>query len=93
MIDAGQIDESWFFNVAGVGLDAQIAQHIARPGARRGLSGYVRATFSELPGYRAQHYTIEQGGTSTTYRALIIAVANSRQYRQRRADRARGQTG
>ncbi len=80
LIDAGQIDESWFFNVAGVGLDAQIAQHIAMPGVRRGFSGYAKITFSELPRYRAQHYTIEHGGTSTTYRALIIAVANSRQY-------------
>ena len=80
LIDAGQIDESWFFNVAGVGLDAQIAQHIAMPGVRRGFSGYAKITFSELPRYRAQHYTIEHAGTSTTYRALIIAVANSRQY-------------
>ena len=80
LIDAGQIDESWFFNVAGVGLDAQIAQHIAVPGARRGFSGYAKITFSELPRYRAQHYTIEHGGTSTAYRALIIAIANSRQY-------------
>ena len=80
LIDAGQIDESWFFNVAGVGLDAQIAGHIAEPGVRRGLSGYAKITFSELPRYRAQRYTIEHAGTSTSYRALIIAVANSRQY-------------
>jgi YegS/Rv2252/BmrU family lipid kinase len=80
LIDAGQIDESWFFNVAGVGLDAQIAQHIARPGVRRGLSGYAKITFSELPRYRAQHYTIEHSGTSLSCRALMIAIANSRQY-------------
>jgi diacylglycerol kinase (ATP) len=80
LIDAGQIDQSWFFNVAGVGLDAQIAEHIARPGVRRGFSGYAAITFIELPRYRAQRYTIEQGGTSTAYRALIIAIANSRQY-------------
>src|SRR5687768_2366237 len=30
VIDAGQVDDAWFFNVAGVGLDAQIAAHIAR---------------------------------------------------------------
>jgi diacylglycerol kinase (ATP) len=80
LIDAGQIDESWFFNVAGVGLDAQIARHIDMPGVRRGFSGYAKITFSELPRYRAQHYTIEHGGTATTYRALFVAVANSRQY-------------
>jgi diacylglycerol kinase (ATP) len=80
VIDAGQIDESWFFNVAGIGLDALIAAHIARPGVRRGLAGYARVTFAELPRYRARHYTIEHAGTTLTYRALIIAVANSRQY-------------
>jgi diacylglycerol kinase (ATP) len=80
LIDAGQIDESWFFNVAGIGLDARIAQHIARPEARRGLSGYAKIAFRELPRYRAQSYTIDVGGLATTYRALIIAVANSRQY-------------
>jgi YegS/Rv2252/BmrU family lipid kinase len=80
VIDAGQIDESWFFNVAGIGLDAQIARHIAMPGVRRGFSGYARITFRELPRYRARHYTIEHGETSTSYHALIIAVANSRQY-------------
>lgn len=80
LIDAGQIDESWFFNVAGVGLDARIAQHIARPGVRRGFSGYAKITFSELPRYRALRYTIEHDGTAVSYRALMIAVANSRQY-------------
>jgi len=80
LIDAGQIDASWFFNVAGIGLDARIAEHMARPGARRGLSGYARITFAELPRYRAQQYTIEHNGRSVSYRALIIAVANSRQY-------------
>lgn len=80
VIDAGRIAESWFFNVAGIGLDAVIAARIARPGASRGLAGYVRVTFDELPRYRAQQYTIEHDGTSVTHRALIIAVANSRQY-------------
>jgi diacylglycerol kinase family enzyme len=80
MIDAGQVDDCWFFNVAGVGLDAQIARHMTRPGARRGLAGYVQLTFSELPFYRAQPYTIDLSGTSASYRALFVAIANSRQY-------------
>jgi YegS/Rv2252/BmrU family lipid kinase len=79
-IDAGQIDSTLFFNVAGVGLDALIARHIARPGARRGLSGYAGMTLGELPRYRAQRYEIECGGAAREHRALFIALANSRQY-------------
>jgi diacylglycerol kinase family enzyme len=80
LIDAGRLDEALFFNVAGIGLDAEIARRLAAPHARRGLGGYVQATFAELPGYRARTYAIDVGGTCTERRALFIAVANSRQY-------------
>ena len=79
-IDSGRIDDHRFFNVAGVGLDALIARCIARPDARRGLAGYARVTFSELPRYRPQRYDIERHGRSEPRRALFIALANSRQY-------------
>lgn len=80
-IDSGRIDDAtWFFNVAGVGLDALIARHIARPDAQRGLSGYTRVTFWELPRYRSEPYRIEWSGRTEQHRALFIAFANSRQY-------------
>lgn len=79
-IDAGQIGETLFFNVAGIGLDALIAEHIARPEAQRGLSGYARITLVELPQYRPGRYQIERNGRSEERRAIFIAIANSRQY-------------
>jgi YegS/Rv2252/BmrU family lipid kinase len=79
-IDSGRIDDNWFFNVAGVGLDALIARYIARPDARRGLAGYARVTLTELPRYRPQTYHIDWPGRSEAHRALFIALANSRQY-------------
>jgi YegS/Rv2252/BmrU family lipid kinase len=82
-IDAGDLNGSLFFNVAGIGLDACIARRMAAPGARRGLLGYAMATLHELPGYAAQDYTItipaESGAPLETH-ALFIALANSRQY-------------
>ena len=45
-----------------MGLDALIARHIARPDAQRGLSGYTRVTFWELPRYRSEPYRIEGAG-------------------------------
>jgi YegS/Rv2252/BmrU family lipid kinase len=80
-IDSGRIDDrTWFFNVAGVGLDALVARHIARPDSQRGLAGYARVTFGELPWYRPQHYEIECNGRIEAHRAVFIAFANSRQY-------------
>lgn len=81
LIDCGRIDETvWFFNIAGVGLDALISHQISRPGARRGLAGYAKLTFGELPKYRPQVYRIECDGVIEERRAMFIAFANSRQY-------------
>jgi len=79
-IDAGRLDEALFFNIAGLGLDAEIARRLASPTSRRGLAGYVQATFAEWPGYRPRAYAIETAGSRTERRAWFIAVANSRQY-------------
>ncbi|MGE0864190.1 MAG: diacylglycerol kinase family protein [Vicinamibacterales bacterium] len=83
-IDAGELNGSLFFNVAGIGLDARIAARMAAPGARRGLLGYVVATFSEVPSYRACDYVVElpvgESGSTFATPALFIAIANSRQY-------------
>jgi diacylglycerol kinase (ATP) len=82
-IDAGELNGSLFFNVAGIGLDASIADRMALPGARRGLLGYVIATFGELPAYRPREYAIAfPGGDAAPISspALFVALANSRQY-------------
>lgn len=79
-IDAGEVDGSLFFNVAGIGLDAEIAARLAAPGARRGLAGYVQATLAELPSYRPRRYAIHVSGEVLDECALFIALANSRQY-------------
>lgn len=82
-IDAGELNGSLFFNVAGIGLDACIADRMASPNARRGLLGYVLATFNEMPYYQPCEYAIamsEDGGPPLRTRAIFIAIANSRQY-------------
>ena len=83
-IDAGELNGSLFFNVAGIGLDAHIAHRMAAPGARRGLIGYVWSTCSELVRYEARDYElVNRGGppdSAIKTPALFIALANSRQY-------------
>ncbi|MBY0495262.1 MAG: diacylglycerol kinase family lipid kinase [Cyanobacteria bacterium] len=89
VIDAGELHGSLFFNVAGVGFDARIADRLARPGARRGLAGYIFATVGELRGYQPGRYSIDEvydhDGKAlvadiTDRPALFVALANSRQY-------------
>ena len=88
-IDGGELHGSLFFNVAGVGFDARIADRLAQPGARRGLIGYIFATFGEMRSYEPGSYSIDEvydhDGKAlvadiTNRPALFVALANSRQY-------------
>ena len=88
-IDAGELHGSLFYNVAGVGFDARIADRLAQPGARRGLVGYIFATVGEMRGYEPGRYSIHDAydhegkalaADIVDRPALFVALANSRQY-------------
>jgi YegS/Rv2252/BmrU family lipid kinase len=79
-IDVGAANGEYFFNVAGLGLDARIARAFAERRGRRGRLGYAQAGVLELLRYRAQPYELEWNGDTLARRALFIALANSRQY-------------
>lgn len=83
-IDAGEIDGHLFFNIAGIGVDALIAARFAERGARqRGLRGYLHLSTNELLRYRPLTYRLVIDGDSYEQRALLIALANGRQYGNR----------
>lgn len=80
-IDAGELDDRLFFNVAGVGLDARVAHRFAADGlARRGLRRYLVVTARELFTYKPDYHTVVTDGTALRVRPMLIAIANSRQY-------------
>lgn len=80
-IDAGELDGRLFFNVAGIGLDANVARRFAAGGqTKRGLGRYVTVTARELFTYRAEELTVVTDGTTRHLRPLLIAIANGRQY-------------
>ena len=80
-IDAGEFDGRLFFNVAGIGLDAQVAHRFAAEGMlHRGFRRYAAITVQELFSYRPDEHTIVMDGETIRVRALMIAIANSRQY-------------
>lgn len=78
-IDAGELGGRLFFNVAGVGLDARLAAAVnAR--ARRDMAGFAAAALREALRYKPARYTVTADGAASTARALLVAVANTRQY-------------
>jgi YegS/Rv2252/BmrU family lipid kinase len=86
-IDAGELGGRHFFNVAGIGLDAHLAD-VFDKGTQRGIRGYVAALFRELGDYDPVRYLVQtsdapESGSSFGQRALLVALANSRQYGNR----------
>jgi len=80
-IDAGELGGHLFFNVAGVGLDADVAHRFAAGGlVRRGLAMYVVRTTQAVLAYRAAPITLTVDGVTHQVRPLLIAFANARQY-------------
>jgi diacylglycerol kinase (ATP) len=80
-IDAGELGGRLFFNIAGVGFDAEVALRFnQRPGRRRGLWPYVAFVFDELRRYRPSRYTVALDDETFESEAFAIILANSPQY-------------
>jgi diacylglycerol kinase (ATP) len=83
-IDAGQVDEHWFFNIAGIGIDAVIAARFNEHGMRkRGFIRYLQLSTAELLRYRCMQYDLTIGEEREARHAMLLAFANGRQYGNR----------
>jgi YegS/Rv2252/BmrU family lipid kinase len=84
VIDAGRVDQCLFFNIAGVGIDAVIAAKFNERGLRRrGLRAYLQLSGAELLRYRGQRYNLLIDEEPIVREAMLIAMANGRQYGNR----------
>ena len=80
-VDVGFLADRPFFNVAGIGLDAHIADLFnLRARGRRGKWPYVMIGVREGCRYKAQEYDVELDGAHRRVSALLIAFANGREY-------------
>ncbi len=79
-IDAGEIDGRLFFNVAGIGLDARVAQRFAENRLRRGFLRYLQFTAQELFNDPPDAHVIATESEVIRARTMLIAIANGRQY-------------
>lgn len=78
-IDTGTADGHPFFNVAGVGFDAEIGRQFNAL-TKRGPIPYFKASLATLRKYQQVHYKIVNGTHQTEGKALLVSVANSCQF-------------
>jgi YegS/Rv2252/BmrU family lipid kinase len=77
VVDVGEIDGRRFFNVAGIGFDATVAEQFNRQEqGQRGMLPYVRLGIRELFRYHGSHYRCWLDGSVLDTDALFIAFAN-----------------
>ena len=79
-VDAGELGDHMFFNVAGIGLDAHVAALVRTRIHHRGLMPYLSAATGDLLRYKPVEYTIEIDGRTTQTSAIVLAFANSTQW-------------
>lgn len=79
-VDAGELGDRLFFNVAGIGLDAHVAALVSTRINHRGLLPYLKASAGDLLRYAPVDYTVTADGHTSQVSALVIALANSKQY-------------
>jgi diacylglycerol kinase (ATP) len=80
-IDVGLVNDVMFFNVASVGLSAQLSQALTADIKRRfGKLGYALAAVRVLARARPFHSEIIAGGRSIRSLTLQVAVGNGRYY-------------
>lgn len=78
-IDTGLFNGKNFFNMAGLGFDAQISASFAKD-RTRGLKGYIKTAFDEFSQYKNQEYGLEIDGKYMEREAFMICIANSSQF-------------
>ncbi|MEM6346974.1 MAG: diacylglycerol kinase family protein [Bacteroidota bacterium] len=80
LVDTGLMNEVPFLNVAGVGLDAEVA-HTFSLGKSRGLAPYVRRSAEGLLQLQPQDYELIIDGETHHFEKIIgIAIANGTQW-------------
>jgi YegS/Rv2252/BmrU family lipid kinase len=81
-LDVGELGGRLFFNLAGIGLDAEVAARFNARGARRrgGRLAYVALTARELFSYRAPRCEIRLPDERWPARVLLAVCANGPEY-------------
>ena len=79
-VDAGELGDRLFVNVAWIGLDAHVAALVSTGIHHRWLLPYLKASAGDLLRYATIEYTITADGHTSQVSALVVALANSKQW-------------
>lgn len=80
LCDAGKANGEYFFNVAGIGLEATIAHAFARV-QKRGMLPYFKIGFEQILKYKAPQVEVWADDRSLIYlNPITLVFANGRQY-------------
>jgi len=81
LIDVGEFEGHLFVNIAGVGIDAHVANEFnSAANVRRGFAGYARLGARALRTYVPRAYRITTPLGRVDARALLVTVANAPQW-------------
>lgn len=78
-IDSAILNGQRFFNAAGMGFDAHIAEVFSHD-KNRGFWAYIKSSFREISNYKAETYQINIDGTEYVRDAFMLSIANSSQF-------------
>ena len=78
-IDAGMINDQYFFCTAGLGFEAVIGEKFNSAGTR-GLFTYMETCTREYMRYRREQYEIDIDGQKFSTKAFLITFANCAQW-------------
>ncbi len=78
-IDTCRLNDRPFFNLAGVGFDAQVAYR-TKQSRFRGFWPYLKYALAEATTYRAANYQLHIDGKVMERECMIIAIANAPMY-------------
>jgi len=79
VIDSARVNGQAFFNMAGMGFDAHIAEVFSHD-KNRGFWAYIKSSFREISRYKAETYHINIDGTEYVRDAFMLSIANSSQF-------------
>jgi YegS/Rv2252/BmrU family lipid kinase len=81
LIDVGELNGLMFVNIAGIGLDARIAERFnACEQGKRGMGPYFRIGLREAFRYSPEPVELALDGEPITSRPLLVAFANGAEY-------------
>ena len=79
LIDAGKLNNKWFFCTCGIGFDAKISLKFSKTKVR-GFASYIKTVIREFKRYTPRKYKIYIDNKKFVRKAFLITIANASQY-------------